>query len=489
MDVNAGWKIGYFKDARLSKVGAKLFKNVVKKGHLFIKDLARNRSEQVRYERFLWNSKVTVDEMLKVSKSYVRKAIRLTKTKHVVLIQDTTQCNYKFRKNEVKGLGVIQNDDGPGIFLHPVLAMSADSGFMLGLTACKIWSRDPSRVKNSRKTSPIKAPEEKESYKWTSVVKDSQDALKGVERVTVIADREADLYSMLVDVSSEKTDVLVRSTGTRLAKRVGESRAAKIQYLMKDLPVIDTREIEISKKSVITHKLKQSVRQHRKEAPNGRKARTAKLALRYHKLEIIRPSTPALRDYPETKEVYCIEVSEVSPPKGVVPLSWTLISTREISSVEEAWAIVDLYKKRWLIEIMFKASKKGGYKLEEIEAAKGETIKKLCVLGLIASVRVLQLTFCRDHAEDYSAKMMFSKAEIEAMELLHRSYEGKTAKQKNPHVKHTLKWVHWILGRLGGWKGYVQSEGPAGPIVIKRGLDRLHDMVYAFEVVKDVCTS
>jgi hypothetical protein len=293
----------------------------------------------------------------------------------------------------------------------------------------------------------------------------------------------------LVDLSCEKIDVLVRSTGARLARLPGKNRPEKLIHLMSGLPVASTREIEIPRKSVINHKLKMSVRQHRQEAENGRSARSASLALRFQKLEVLRPGTRGVKDYPEFKEIYCVQVDEVSPPDGITPLSWTLISTREISSAEEAWEVVDLYKKRWLIEVMFKTSKKGGYNLEQIEAIKAEAILKLCLLGLIASVRVLQLTFCREGKKNRPIQTVFSKQEVKVLALLNQKHEGKTVKQQNPHQMGTLAWAHWVLARTGGWMGYTKSEGPAGAIVIKRGLDRLQQTIEAFELIENVCTS
>jgi len=49
-----------------------------------------------------------------------------------------------------------------------------------------------------------------------------------------------------------------------------------------------------------------------------------------------------------------------------------------------------------MIEQFFRAAKRGGLKLEEIESTKGEYIKKIIFIGLVAKIKVLQLTYCRD---------------------------------------------------------------------------------------------
>ena len=65
--------------------------------------------------------------------------------------------------------------------------------------------------------------------------------------------------------------------------------------------------------------------------------------------------------------------------------------------------------------------------------------------------------------------------------------QGKTEKQKNLNDPKKTKWAAWIVGRLGGWKGY-DSQGPPGVITLKRGLDRLSYIIEGLNLAKDVYT-
>jgi hypothetical protein len=38
--------------------------------------------------------------------------------------------------------------------------------------------------------------------------------------------------------------------------------------------------------------------------------------------------------------------------------------------------------------------------------------------------------------------------------------EGKTTRQKNPHLRGSLSWLAWITARLGRWNGYYKPPGP-----------------------------
>lgn len=71
--------------------------------------------------------------------------------------------------------------------------------------------------------------------------------------------------------------------------------------------------------------------------------------------------------------------------------------------------------------------------------------------------------------------------------LLLNRLEGKTIIQKNPHPKENLAWASWIIARLGGWQGYVKSEGLPGPIVMGRGLTRFEGIYDGWKLSKDLC--
>ena len=84
---------------------------------------------------------------------------------------------------------------------------------------------------------------------------------------------------------------------------------------------------------------------------------------------------------------------------------------------------------------------------------------------------LLQLVTEREGAYGAPASLVFTASEEEVLRMLQRRYEGKTAKQQCRHAVGTLAWAAWVLGRLGGWKGYARAS-PPGPITMRRGLDR-----------------
>ena len=79
------------------------------------------------------------------------------------------------------------------------------------------------------------------------------------------------------------------------------------------------------------------------------------------------------------------------------------------------------------------------------------------------------------------ASRVFAPAEISVLEALVRKFEGKTAKQKNPHPKGSLACAAWCIARLGGWNGYAK-ERPPGPVTFARGLRRFHAIAEGFAI-------
>lgn len=50
----------------------------------------------------------------------------------------------------------------------------------------------------------------------------------------------------------------------------------------------------------------------------------------------------------------------------------------------------------------------------------------------------------------------------------------------------SLAWCSWLIARLGGWKGYQKSEGPAGPITLKDGLCRFKSIFEGWKMVLEL---
>ena len=98
-------------------------------------------------------------------------------------------------------------------------------------------------------------------------------------------------------------------------------------------------------------------------------------------------------------------------------------------------------------------------------------MRKLVVAALIASLRTLQLVHARNGDTGQKLTDAIEAADEPVVEALVQKLEGRTEKLKCPHAKGSLARLAWVVGRLGGWNGYV-SKGykPAGVKTMARGL-------------------
>ncbi len=420
---------------------------------------------------------------MKSSQANIKKIIRSEKVEHVLLIQDTTEVNFDHRRTEIGGnLGVVSNEKAIGIFSHPVIALNAKDNWVLGISACQFWSRDPKRKRKTSYQNDCEPLENKESYRWISSIRDSKKILDSVKMITAISDRESDFFAFFTEVPDEKTHILVRGKGHRTASLLGSDKLMSVTAIMEGLTVADSKKMELSQKSKTNEEKKKSLKQKLEGGQNGRAKRQATLGIKYCSLEMKKPKMTCLKKYPEKITLNCIQVEEQNPPKDQEAIKWILYTSHKIERAADAWGVVEMYRKRWLIEILFRTAKRGGYEIETIEGVNPEAIVKLCFLGLMATIKVLQLKMSKDNLEfNKPIDMLFSEQEEIAMVVMNKQLEGKTTKQKNPYEKKTLAWAYWVIGRMGGWKGYAKSEGPAGASSLKAGLDRLGQAVEIIE--------
>jgi len=128
--------------------GALLLRRAVERVTMNLRGAADGRAEWVGFSRWLNNPSVTAEEIAVHSADALSE--RATGL-HVLAIQDTTELNYAKHAGRVRGLGPSGNGRDPGLFVHPTLAIAADSGALLGLAGMQIWTREGPASANYRR--------------------------------------------------------------------------------------------------------------------------------------------------------------------------------------------------------------------------------------------------------------------------------------------------------------------------------------------------
>jgi len=408
--------IGEFGDQRLSRTGKLLYSRMLGRGTVCLRRLADNRATQKRFHRLLEHPAVTHQEIIRHGSN--RTALAAA-GRHVLAIQDTSELDYTAHARRTQGLGGISNSKGAGLFLHPVLAIDAESGDCLGMAYLQAWVRtQPAARKHDRL--PI---EEKESYRWLQGAQGAQQCLRQAVAVTVMADRESDIYEQWERIPDARTHLLTRARGDRQL-----ADGSTLYAWLALQPVAACYALDVPARAA-----GQAYKSTDGARSAARSAHCAHMQVRFGRTRIARPQHS--RAERSSVELSVVDVREMPQTvrAGEQPVHWCLLSTHGVETVEDALRLVAWYRQRWQIEQLFRTLKQQGLELEasQLEDAKG--LLKLASMAVMVAARTLQLVNARDGQSDQCASAAFDAEEIAVLGQLQGKLEGRTAKQKNPY--------------------------------------------------------
>ena len=188
-------------DLRLVYRGNKILGALFSKSVHSIRQLTVGESSAKGFYRFLQNDRVSEEDIVCNLSANCKAACQ---GKYVVCIQDTTEINLSSHSNRIKkdcyiGTTNAKNKKGLGFLLHPSLVLDAAEGIPYGYADIKVWNRPLEfRSKHERRYNSLPI-EQKESYKWIEVSKNTKSALSGVVKgMIIVQDREGDMLSNLL---------------------------------------------------------------------------------------------------------------------------------------------------------------------------------------------------------------------------------------------------------------------------------------------------
>jgi hypothetical protein len=413
-----------------------------------------NRAREMQFNRFLGNAKVTTARLIE---SWSEGTAAAAEGRHVLAIQDTSEINFATTAKRRRGLGEIGHGNGRGVLLHPMLAVEAENGSCLGLLGGEVWTRKGRRTVSH----DLRDLSDKESQRWIAAALAAKSLLAKAAMVTVLGDRESDIFALYAEVTAGRFHVIARSMHERkLVDGIGLYAASEA------MAVVDQRSIVLPARA-------------------QRPERLAHLELRFGSVNLARPQSRFLRHLPESLPLTLLDVREPDPPAGTEPLHWRLLTTHPVTTAEEAWRIVEWYKRRWLIEQFFRVLKTQGFRLEDSQIGTADRLLKLVAIAAKAAVITIQLLQARDGRSHQLVRHVFAANEIATLAGLNQNLEAQSKRLKNPHPPDSLAWAAWIIGRLGGWDGYPSSK-PPGPITMRHGLEYFYAVATGWSL-KDVC--
>jgi len=427
-----------------------LHRALVRRPGSCIRLLAGTRAREIQFTRWVRNRSVSVSEMARFA---AKKTAARVAGREVVAIQDTTELIYGGRKARANGFGPVgKGGNLGGLLLHPVLAVDATSGALIGPVDLKIWNRAGEQAGPRRG----RATAEKESQRWIDAARHAGEVLAAAAQITVISDREGDIYEQFA-CRPANVHLIVRACQNR---RIEPQTQAENNELL--FPFIDSQP-EQGRLSVNI------------PAAPGRRARTAELTIRFASVEVRKPRHTLGGDLPEKIKLSVVDVHEIAAPDAVEPVHWRLLTTHDVASLGSARRIIDQYRMRWIIEEFFRTIKTAGFNIEDADISDPNAMSNFVAAAAIAAVTVMQLVRARDGTTDQKLADAFDSMDQPILQAVSRQLEGKTARQKNPHPEGSLAYGAWVLARLGGWTGYY---GKPGPQVMRRGLEDFQRIKY-----------
>lgn len=400
--------------------------------------------------RFLANPKVTMDNVLRghVEQTHVR----LRNYPVVRVVHDTTTFRFP---GEREGLGVIRGG-AKGFLGHVALAVAPDeAGEPLGVLGVRPYihknaeahrGMTPSqRVAVSR----AKPREERESSRWEKLAVDVSSALPTGVRALHIMDQEADDYDLLATMQQAQLGFVVRANPERQTTDDG----------------LGVKEVLAKKPAKLFRTVSLSPRSPRKEVVSrgrhpARVERDAALKIRWGSISIPR------RQYSQVNvrelTFWAVHVFEPKPPKGEKPIDWMLFTSEPVTNFEEAAAVVDHYRARWLIEEYFKALKTG-CAFEKRQLTTYDGLLRALAIFIPMAWRLLALRHLGRADNQVPARRLFDDEQILILRTLleHRRY----GLPDRPTIREAM------LG-IAALGGHIKNNGDPGWLVLGRGFTR-----------------
>jgi hypothetical protein len=376
----------------------------------------------------------------------------------VLSVGDTTFLDYRKILVKQDGYGP-QGKGGNGLLLHSAMAVDPEKGQPLGLLWQKMWNREPlvkppvdetpeqkkERQAKTRKENRARPFVEKESYRWVEAMTTVEEMVAASTRVIHVFDREGDITEVFEKINTlTHTGVLVRASHNRSLKNDDPHH---LWDKLEAQPIVDYYEVDLIK-------------------TKKRQARKAKLAVRFCPIQL---RSPARLGADKELPVYAVYADEVDCPEGEEPVSWMLLTSEVVATIEDARKILRWYSYRWRVEEYHKLLKSGCQAESYRLAAEG--MKPLLGFLCVIAVDLLRLTYLHRTQPEMLAEDVLTSVQIEVL------------KAKSPQVPAilTVSWAIEAVARLGGYLEH-RRKTPIGIVVLWRGWAKLHDLVEGWQL-------
>ena len=158
---------------------------------------------------------------------------------------------------------------------------------------------------------------------------------------------------------------------------------------------------------------------------------------------------------------------------SVKPVQWRLLSNREVATLDEAVTLIDWYRARWEVELLFHTLK-NGCRVEALQLDAYPKLERAIALYLVVAWRIGHLMRVGRTHPELDASIAFEPDEIRVAYALH----GKRPPPK-PKVNQVLR----LIAMLGGFIGR-KGDGEPGVKSIWLGLQKIRTVIQALPFIQ-----
>ena len=253
----------------------------------------------------------------------------------VLIVPDATELDYTSLASLADDLGQIGKGHKRGYLCHNVLAISAETGEVLGLVDQVLHRRD--EVPDDETLATHRARPTRESLLWLR----GTEHLPGDAKLIDVSDQGSDTFEFLEHELNRGRRFVVRAHQVRQVY-AGHEPVGPRQYLKayaQSLPELGRFTMDVP-------------------AQRGRSAR--------RQAEFVVRGGPVLVCPPHAKRgchgdaplpLYVVQITEVDPPRSEKPIDWMLLTNEVVREFGDARRAAGWYEKRWLAEEFHKAKK------------------------------------------------------------------------------------------------------------------------------------
>jgi hypothetical protein len=405
------------------------------------------------FYRFINGSGYTAADILE---PHVASTLERARSEQVVIaVHDTTIVEYSGNRT---GLGFTRSREHSGFVAHVGLLLSEADGLALGVAHLETWIRTGKkwrkRKKEGQRGRVHSSDDGRESLRWVRGIEAIEQARGSDFDVVHVTDAEGDFFELLARLQAVSGRHVIRAGQLdRIVISDGEERS--LREVVQQLTPVTWRKIELSERK---HGPRISGQAKHRRHP-ARAARTARVAIASQRVGVKKTSYSNLKAEPF--DVNVVRVWEPRPKRAEPPVEWILLTTEDTSSIRALERIVDIYRRRWVIEDYFKALK-SGCSLEKRQIESYAALCKILALFVPIASRLLALRGLERRNSRTSAKLAFSQTDLHLI-----SHAPCNRELKQPR---TISEALLQLARLGG---HIKNNGPPGWQTLGWGYEKL----------------